>query len=718
VTDHGPGISGTAPANLATALFQPRRVALVGVSSDPEKNTGRPLHYLRLHGYQGDIVAVNPNRREVQGLTACASLEEAGAGIDQALIMLPADQITTTLSACARSAIPLVTIYSDGFADRCDDQGRSRQAQLIEQAHREKLRILGPNSMGVVNLHNGLILSPNAVLESPDLRAGGISIISQSGSLIGSLLSRGLARGFGFSKLVSVGKEADLGVGEVLEMLIDDPDTSCILLFLESLRGAASLARAARRAYRLDKPVVAYKLGRSALGRKLAASHSGAMTGAAEVAQAFFSANGIVAVNHLESLLEIPPLLDNGPVSARGAVSVLSTTGGGAATVVDQLGEAGIQTCPADPELSRWLASHGLEVDGRDIIDLTMAGTRQGIFAHSLARLLTDPRSAALVVVVGSSGQFHPGISIEPIVNSYRGQKPLAVFILPEARESLAMLAAAGIAAFRTPESCADALAALFRWRAPDPVVEVERDQLVAVTEAALAPGNPHLNELEATRVFAALGIPTAALQFLRDPQDEISLRFPVVVKALLRGVNHKTELGAVELNVADARAARAAMQSIHAGLGPLPDGASFEGYLLQVRCDALAEVLIGYRRDPEVGPLVTLASGGRLAELYQDYCVRPAPVSEATAMEMIEAVPGLAAIRGYRGLPKGDLAALARAITALSRLAGLQAPQVLEAEINPLMVHGQGQGVTAVDALVVLEMLEQTPARAGGPGP
>ena len=292
--------------NLAQALFAPRAVALVGASGDPAKNTARPQRYLRKHGYRGRILPVNPGREEVLGEKAYRSVAEAQGEIDHAFIMI--EDVERALHDCGRKGVPVATIYSNGFAD-AGAAGMERQAKLVELARSLGVRLLGPNSMGVVDIPGRVALTVNAILEIDRLPAGGASIVSQSGSMLGTVLSRGAARGLGFAKLVSVGNEADLGVGELVELLAADADTQVILLFLETIRDPARLAEAARRAHGLGKPIVAYKLGRSAIGEALARSHTGALAGGDAALDAYFRDCGIVRVDLLETLIEITPLL-------------------------------------------------------------------------------------------------------------------------------------------------------------------------------------------------------------------------------------------------------------------------------------------------------------------------------------------------------------------------------------------------------------------------
>src|SRR5687767_12389812 len=290
--------------------------------------------------------------------------------------------------------------------------------------------------MGVINVPARLALSVNAVLDMEKLPGGKTSIVSQSGTMLGTLLSRGAARGLGFAKLVSVGNEADIGVGELVELLTSDPETQVILLFLETVRDADRLASAARTA---RKPIVAYKLGRSALGEAAALTHTGALAGSDAALDAYFRDCGILRVDMLETLLEICPLVAGrtAPDLRRpGKVSVVTTTGGGAASVVDRLGVLGVEL--AGP-----------------INDLTMAGTQASSYAAALDKAMASDCDA-IVAAVGSSAQFHPQLAVQPIIECSR-RKPVVAFFTPQADYSLALAAANAIPAFRTPEACADA---------------------------------------------------------------------------------------------------------------------------------------------------------------------------------------------------------------------------------------------------------------------
>ena len=441
---------------LNEALFSPRTVALVGASGDASKNTARPQRFLRKHGYTGTILPINPGRPEILGEPAYATLADAPGPIDHVFIMTPAPTVLGLVRECVRLKVPAATIFSDGFAER-GEEGRRLQDEIVAVARAGGTRLLGPNAIGIIDTHAGSALTCNATFENDLLIRGNLGIVSQSGSMMGSVMSRAQARGFGFSRLVSVGNECDIGVGELVSLMVDDPNTHAILLFLETFRDAPVLAAAARRANDAGKPVVVYKLGKSDIGRELAASHTGAMTGSDDAAQAFFRAHGIVRVHTLEGLLETAQLMVRFPPSlrarsghpARRRVSVVTTTGGGAATVVDQLGLLGIEIAPPTDAVIDSLAAKNIHVGHSPMIDLTLAGTKKEIYSAVLDALLASDECDAVLAVVGSSAQFHPQLAVEPIVGA-RPTKPLLAFMAPAADTSLGLCHAGGVPVYQT----------------------------------------------------------------------------------------------------------------------------------------------------------------------------------------------------------------------------------------------------------------------------
>src|SRR5690348_3373853 len=505
----------TDPKTLFSALFEPRRIALIGASADEKKTTSRPQRFLKKHGFDGEILPINPGRSEVLGARAYKSLDVIEGKIDHAYILLNGKDAVAALEACGRRGITVASILAGGFADG-GAAGASMQDDLSRIVRETGIRLVGPNSIGTVSTDPAIALTANAAFAIDKLRVGDWALVSQSGSLIGALLSRADARGIGFSRLISVGNEVDLKVGEIADLLVDDPKTKAILLFMETLRDGERLARAARRAHAAGKPVVAYKLGRSDIGQELAKSHTGAIAGSDATFDAFCRRHGIARVSMFESLVDVPALLVDRPPAKGKRVAVATTTGGGAAMVVDNMAMAGLDIADPPQALVDWLKPLGIAAGEGKLIDLTLAGAKPEIVAGTIERLLADEANDAVLFVVGSSAQFNPELAVEPLQRFARTAKPFAVALTPTAEKSLALLTAAGVPAFRHPESCAEAMAACLMRAAPQPVPVVGAPSQASV-DAFLAGRASGFDERRASDLFSALGIPVAKSMAVPD---------------------------------------------------------------------------------------------------------------------------------------------------------------------------------------------------------
>jgi len=674
---------------LFEALFNPGSVALIGASADPDKDNSRAQRLLAREGFVGRVIPVNPGRAEIMGLPAFPNIRAVPGPVEHAFIMVAAKDVPDAIAGCIEKGVTAATIFSAGFAE-ADAAGRARQDAMVATARAGGLRLLGPNCLGVVSVASRVPLTLNAAIEAEPLLPGRLALVSQSGSMMGALFSRAAARGIGFSRMVSVGNECDIGVGELAELLVEDDATGAVLLFLETFRDAPRLAAAARRAHALGKPIIAYKLGRSEVGRTIALSHTGAMLGGDELAQAFFRAHGILRVETLEGLLETARLvMGHKPPRGRG-FSAMTATGGGAAMVVDRLGLHGHALVGPDAGLRERLGEAGIRIPDAPLIDLPMGASGPTPYSTTLRGMDAADTADALLAVLGSSARNQPERALSHITPALPAGRPLAVFAAPQADAALALFEAAGIAAFRTPEACADALHAYLSWREP-----------AALKGGALPPALPEaqrLNEHEACAFFGELGITPPGARVLRSPADAAGMAGPLALKILSPDILHKTDAGLVRLGVATADIAATVADLLARAAQAFP-AARLDGVLAAPMHKGLAEVILGYRRDAEVGAVVVLGMGGVLAELTRRITARIAPVSLEEAMGMIADLPELRLLQGFRGLPRGDVAALAAAIQALSTLA---ASDVAEAEINPLIIKPEGQGVVALDGLLL----------------
>src|SRR5499427_2866016 len=730
-----PFFSGGGEERLREVLFSPRSVVGIGQSNDPTKTAGRPLKFLRQAGYSGRIYPVNGRRAEVLGERAWPSVEALPEVPEHAYVVAPIDGAMEAIEACGRAGVTVATVLTDGFAE-VGEAGRAREARLREIAATTGMRIVGPSSLGIVNLRNGTLLTANAAFDEPDLPTGRIFAASHSGGMIGTFLSRGRTCGIGFSGLVSVGNEVDLSLGEICNAVLDDPDVDGYLLFLETLRHADKLRIFAQRAAAVGKPVLAYKLGRSEQGRDLAVTHTGALAGEDDVADAFLRDCGIARVETLSALIEGLPLLARVPAGRdkrHPRVAVVTTTAGGATMVVDSLATRGVDVAaPGEATYVRF-ETGGIKVSRSRLIDLTLAGARYEVMKAALDVLTTAPEFDLVVIVVGSSARFYPELAVQPIIDSAHAdpgnRKPVAVFLVPEAPQARAALGRAGVANFYTPEACADAVAAALARRGPrssSPSPRLRAEGAFPQVQPPEGPPSPVpifsspvnwggkdgsdlspragggedairvLDELEAYTLLDRIGVsrvPSVALDVAITEPPALPFAYPVVLKALSSKIVHKSDVGGVALGIPNAPALLAAIVAMRTQLPQL------RRVLVQPMIAGVGEVLIGYRVDPDVGPLVMVAAGGIYTEIYRDRSLRLAPLDIDTAHEMIAEVRGLALLTGYRGKPAGDIATLADAVVALSRLAA--EPAVIEVEVNPLIVRPEGQGVVAVDVVV-----------------
>lgn len=685
---------------LAKALLNPDSVALVGISNNTEKTAARPLQFLRRAGFDGTIYNVNPTREEVQGEKAYPSLSDLPEVPDHAFILTNTQQAIAAVEECGELGIPVATILAGGFSEK-GPAGVERENHLKEIAGKAGVRLLGPSSIGLVNVHRNLTLTANAAFGEPGLPKGGIFCASHSGSLIGALTSRGRARGIGFNALVSVGSECDLSVGEICESTLDDPTITGYLLFLETSRNADTLRRFAIAAAARGKPVVAYKLGRSEAAAELAVSHTGALAGEDSVTDALLRDCGIARVDTFEGLLESLPLLSKTPSRKPGdrrpRVGVVTTTGGGAAMAVDQLGIRGIDVVPPSEATQARLRAAGIDGGSGRILDLTLAGTQYDVMKSALGIFCQAAEFDLVLAVVGSSARNHPHLAVKPVIDSINQPKPLACFIVPEAPEALVLLTEEGVPNFRTPESCGDVIASALNRREPNPELKIDTGIWPLKQRC--------IDEAAAYELFAEIGLPHADFTVVNvhEPVPELSFEYPVVAKVLSSEISHKTDIGGVVLPIHNKEELIEAISLIRHNVEKNLPGEKVKQVLVQRMEKSIGEALIGIKRDRDVGPIVMVAAGGIYTELYKDRSLRLAPVNFDTAMEMIGEVKAFEALKGFRGRARADIESIAKAIVTLSHLAVSERHDIVEAEINPLMVMEDGKGALAVDALVTV---------------
>ena len=690
---------------LTQSFFNPSSIAIIGASSNEKKTGSRIQRYLVSHGYKGRIFPVNPNRDNIFGLKCYPNLKKINEKIDHIFIALDGNKIIEAINDAVSLNVKCATILSGGFSES-GSEGLDLEKKILDIANKGNIRVLGPNSIGIINISDSVILSANAMLELPNLKKGGLSVISQSGSLIGALLAHGASRGIGFSKLISVGNESDLSVGEIGKMLVDDIDTDTIILFLETLRNSSEVAEMAHLAHKSGKAIITYKLGKSDLGKELAKSHTGAIAGSDEAFNAFIKYNGMSRVQIFETLIEVPNLFKNKVIAKGKRIGIATTTGGGGAMVVESISSSDIEVINPGPSMSKLMKQYNIPYNDNKLVDLTIAGAKPEIVNDVIKEFMENKNCDLVVMVVGSSAKFRPDQAIEPLLKWAKNSKPLVVYVAPDAPEALQLLNENGIASFRTPESCAEGIKAYLNNKSPK-IIDNNYEQINfnKIKTILKSVKYKNLTEFEALKVFDIMGIKTVRSKIvsniLKSRELTMEFGFPLVMKILSSQIQHKTDTGGVELNITS----EADLKNRHKKLCKVFDKLEVENpdreFLLQKMETGISEIILGYRVDELVGPIVVIGSGGVLSEIYDDKSVRIAPVDFKEAKKMINEVKSLVTITGYRGLPRADINILAKAIVDMSQLASIKA--IKQTEINPVLIKEGQEGIVAVDGLITL---------------
>jgi acyl-CoA synthetase (NDP forming) len=690
-------------------LFHPRSIAVLGASSDASKLAGRPVAYLRRHGFAGRIYPINPRYQELAGLTCYPDVSSLPESPDVGLILLASDRVADATRQLAQAGASAAIVLAGGFGET-GAEGRRRQQALKDAAG--AMRLLGPNTIGLVNVTDRIMLSASGAMELEEFPAGQIAVVSQSGGILGSLLSRGAARGIGFSKLVATGNEADIEVSDCLDYLLDDDATAVIALYLEALRAPQRFRAVAARAAAIGKPIVAFKVGRSEVGVRSAVSHTGALAGVDAIYDALFRQVGVTRAATFADLLDIPAAFaQKRPMRGR-RVAIVTSTGGAATLVADSIGAAGFEVPAPDADTARTLLALNIPdaVLDRNPIDVTLAGLRPELLRTVIDTLLASASFDAVIVIVGSSGIGQPDLVARPLIEALRNSdKPLLAYVSPDAPPIVRHLNRQGAPAFSAPESCASALAALSRAETRR-VSSAAADHVQATVDWQTGlPDRGRLNEAQSKQLFARFGIPSVDEVIVQSPaeaaQAAARIGGNVVLKILSRDILHKTEVGGVIVDVFPGDVARRCDEldaTVRSRTGYSPDG-----FLVQELIRDGVELILGCRRDPQLGPAVLLGAGGITAELFKDTAIRMLPLGARDADDMINELHSAPLLRGFRGRPPYDVGALAHAILTFSTMVSTLGERLIEAEINPLFVLPQGRGVRAADGLVVLRSMD-----------
>ncbi len=700
-------------------LLHPRRVAVVGASGDAGKFGGRVMQFLVKHGYGGEIIPVNPGAKEVMGLRAYARIEDAPGPVDVALLAVPAPHLPSTLAACGAAGAACCVIITADFAEAGAD-GAARERELVEIARRHRMRLLGPNCLGYINPHARLALTSSVALAMEPMPKGTIGLVSQSGSLMASMISHAQDIGTGFSACVTVGNQADLEICDFIEYFLGDPQTRAICAYIEGLKDGRRFLDLAARSRAAGKPLLAVKAGQSAAAAQVAQSHTASLAGSYEAWTAACAREAVCMLDDPESMIQCADFLIRFGVPRGDAIAIISPSGGTVAVTADRVAAAGLRLAELSPHTQSRLAK--FIPPGRPLNPLDIGGLpREQALASALevqSALAADPEVAVVFIVVATTPQLEPKVRAWGEAALACG-KPTALLLTPGSLVDGARQALREIGCPYT-NRMDDALRVIRTAIGYGRALRESRDRLLAppyvdalaCSSTSLPTGR--LTESEAKSLARAVAIATAETIAAHDPEEAVraaaTLGYPVVLKAICRDLVHKSDIGAVMLGLRDAPAVAQAWTDIAHAVAVNVPKARFEGCTVQPMIAEGVEMFVGARWDPSFGALIAFGAGGVLVELLDDVCVALAPLTAARAAELLSGLRVWRLLRGARGRAACDIDAFVDAVVRVSWLAATLGERLAEFDINPLLVRPRG--AIALDARATLARCpsERTP--------
>jgi acetyltransferase len=727
------------------AFFAPQSIAVIGASETPSSVGQTLLRNLIQNPFGGTVFPVNPKRHSVMGIKAYPNLAAIPDEIDLAIIATPAATVPALVHECGAAGVKGIVIVSAGFKE-IGAPGIALEQETLAAARQYSLRIIGPNCLGLMNPHSGL----NATFANAMARPGTVGFISQSGALCTSILDWSFSENVGFSAFISIGSMLDVGWGDLIYYLGDDPQTQSIVIYMESIGDARSFLSAAREVA-LTKPIIVIKAGRTDAAAKASASHTGAMTGSDDVLNAAFRRCGVLRVTRISELFNMAEVLAKQPRPKGPRLTIITNAGGPGVLATDMLATTGGELAALSPETMDHLNqvlppfwSHGNPVD-------ILGDATPERYLNTVDAVLKDPNSDGALVILTPQAMTQPtqiaeqlkefmgsmqqnGRSPKPILASWMGGA--------EVMAGEAILNSAQIPTYPYPDSAARvfnymwqssySLKALYEtpslaedWDGSPP----EREVVATLLNQAKAEGRTLLTEVESKQILAAYHLPNVPTVIAQSAAEAIScaqeIGFPVVLKLLSTTITHKTDVGGVQLNLGDEEAVRRAFERIAENVRSHSGAAHFQGVTVQpmVNLNDSYELIIGSSIDPQFGPILLFGSGGQLVEVYQDRAIALPPLNTTLAQRMMEQTQIFKALKGVRGRAPVDLDALAKLLVQFSQLV-VEQRWIKEIEINPLLVstHSQGSPFLALDARVVLHepslTLNQLPKLAIRPYP
>jgi acetate---CoA ligase (ADP-forming) len=707
------------------ALLWPRTVALIGASADGESLRGRIFNVMRGHAFGGELYPVSRSHREVLGLKAYPSIAELPRPADLAVIIIPAKHVAEELERCGKAGVKSAVVLSSGFAESVGPEGSQMQAEVRAIAKRYGMAVMGPNSEGFANIAANLCPT-----FSPAMEAGGrallpvgrprpqVAVCAQSGGMGFAFFDHGRAKELAFRYVVTTGNEACLEVLDFADFILAEGNTDALLLLLEDIKTPETFQRVAEKALRAGKPIIVNKIGQSDAGVRAAASHTAALAGAYAAYQAMFQRYGIIEGRDIGEMVDIAAgfLAWRTRLPGGHRVGICTASGGGGGWMADACTAAGLEVPELDAETRRridvHLPSYGTS---QNPVDATAQAAAKIGYAGLAQLVLPSPTIDALAVVMTARSPHNIERQREALAHLAEvAEKPVLLwsYTLP-AQRSVEILSEAGLPLYTDIGNCARTLRLMADYRSlrarflsPIEVPSACGGAASAVREA-LAKAGPTLCEWEARPILARYGIGTDAVGTLSATADEAVVAFgriggPVALKVQSPDVLHKTEAGAVALGLTTPEDVRAAWASVLANARHHAAGARILGVLVQPMAARGREIILGVKRDQTFGPLLMVGVGGVAVEVMKDVALAPVPLSADEARAMLARLKGARLLDAHRGALAGDVEALVDLMVRLAKFASDHADAIAEIDLNPVLVHARGKGVSVVDALIV----------------
>ena len=697
------------------ALLAPRSVAVIGASGNPDSIRGSFMKTILRHGFAGPIYPVSRSEPEIYGHQAYKHIAEAPGPVDLAVLLVPAAACPAALADCAAAGVRAAVVIASGFAEEGSDRGRALQDELRSIAIEHDMALCGPNSQGFVDTRTGLattfspaVLGLDPVLPRPAPEGRGLVIVAQSGALGFGLFDTALDGGVPVDRVITTGNEACLTLADYLNYLVDDDRANGFLLFLEEVRDGPGFVRFAARALAAAKPVVVLRAGRSASGRRAAASHTAALAGGDAGYRAVFRRHGMVEATGTEEAVAIAGALvacAAKPGAGR-RVGICSSTGGGAGLIADLCEEAGLEVPVLDhgtrAAFDAVLPAYGASANP---VDATAQAIRQLGYARMAGMIAASPAIDSVIAAVSGRTRSTSDEELAALEALARDcPKPIVFWCYtPPSDDMKSTMRRAGLPLLTDARAAVRVLAALARGRT---LRERRSEAPPADIEAAPLPARRVLTEAAAYPLLEPFGARTGGYGLAASADEAVArhgeIGKPVALKVQSPDIAHKSDAGGVALGLDSEAAVRDAWDRIMARVRAAAPEAAIDGVLVQEMAAPGVEVIVGVTVDPRFGPLVMVGLGGVFVEVIGDVAFAPVPLSPADARELLEGLKGWPLLGGARGAEPGDVEALCELVAGLSRFAWLYRDDIAEIDLNPVIVHREGQGVTVVDAVIV----------------